>query len=315
MSTSTQRFRDLYKATDSMCSINNQINYNYIVQKKHERWNCLALIWINDTRAFGRNIFADALMHIFTGSYTSLKAWDRADFIDMIEDTIINDDEAMYIWTQTDSFCKAVRYLYKQIFEHKPVNGHYSYEKYQFIKGLSLILTGKNISDVAKKVLSEICYPYNISNLHVYNRTCNNVEKVIATILPHSSSWTRGQMCDMTYICREINMLYNSNISCSSEIEALFQLTEYKQKHQCYLVNIVYANISYPLANAIFGLQTDEMLIGIYNAIITYLEDIVDKNTICNSWIHKVIEPWAYNENHPMYNEARKTIFNTTFAI
>lgn len=315
MSTSTQRFRDLYRATDSMCNINNQINYSSIVQKKHERWNCLALIWTNDIRTFGRNIFADTLIHIFTGRYMSLKALDRANLIDMIENAIINDDEAMYIWTQTDSFCKAIRYVYKQIFGHTPVNEHYSYEKYQFIKGLSQILVGKNISDVAKKVLSKICYPYNISNLHIYNRTCSNIEKVITTILPHSSSWTREQMCNMTYVCSEINKLYNSNISRSNEIEALFQLTKYKQKHKCYLVGIVYANITYPLVNVIFGSQTDEMLISIYNAIITVLKDIVDKNNIFNSWIYKIIESWSNNKNHPMYHEARKAIFDTTFTL
>ena len=243
------RFKNLYSCTREVCTIDPQVSYTSIVQRKAERWDILLDIWQKNSYRVGKNVFLNVLSHIFTGEYLTHKKEKTLRLFLAIEEVLLNDCEAFDAWMPTQAFQSALHAVINKTFLGQ------AFSNFQIAQGMLRLLEGKNIVQFKQtRVARAFCF-LKITDMSILRRRCSDLKEKIKVILPESQHWNENQWANQAFVYTSIANTYD--IDCESVKEYLqdiLELIEFAEDRDVHLRidNVVYADLNYGFMQAIF---------------------------------------------------------------
>lgn len=304
---STERFKKIYDLTMAICKADTEINYRSLVQKKHERWKVLAHIWHTNKKKLSSNIFLNSLGMIFFEYYNPSPNKAINEIIEEVKNAILYDEEALLAWYDTPDFDDAFELLSEKS------ESLYLHEDYQISQGLLRIFYSKYINgceDTQRKI--DLIATLNNFNFNNCKLVVGGFRMIIRSLLPGSMTWSDQQWCSESYICSEINKKYNSQISYVDDVlSVLYDLVSYTPESEINLSNILPSpHISPELVKDIYKDSTDSIVYEIFCRMKKSCDEEQIKELLEDSWMLKIMIPWAHNKSHPYCQSVRKTVFD-----
>lgn len=304
------RFKNLYSCTREVCTIDPQVSYASIVQRKAERWDILLDFWQKNSYRAGKNVFLNVLSHIFTGEYLTHKKEKTLRLFLAIEEVLLNDSEAFDAWVPTKVFQAA---LYAVLI--KKFLGQ-TFAKFQIAQGMLRLLEGKSIANFRQTRVAREFDFLKITNMPILERRCSDLKEKIKVILPESQHWKEDQWANQAFVCTSIANTYD--IDCESVEEYLqdiLELIEFAGDRDVHLRidNVVYADLNYGFMQAIFKDETDSVILYILSDLIPCIRGgWIDETRIGSSWVYSILREWAYDDGHMYHTQAKHLMFNLT---
>ena len=306
-SLSTKRFKNIYRLTKAFCNIDPGINYDSIVQKKLDRWKVLVDIWDANKKKFRYNVFKEPIYCVFYGRISAIPSKKVVALQVEIVDALINDEDAFYVWSQTQRFHYAFRTVMENII--KPKTG-YLHTCYVCSRGLHRLFCDRKVSDKAKFLLHKYTGK-NVSELESYRNEFACVRPMLEELLPQVCTWSDEKCCNIGAICKACNNMYGTKLYYRAEdYDPIFKLQVFKNGARDQYPVYINAKLNYNVANAVFGQDTDAALNDIFQDAYNNLNASPGQGQLINSWIFDIVNTWAHDKTHPYHDLVKKPVFD-----
>ena len=310
VSPSTIRFNKLFRITESICDIDNSINYNSVVQKKHDRWKILVDIWASNRRKFGANIFSRPFSYIFAGYPITTKSKKLTSLLEEIKLTLLYDAEALLSWAETDIFFDAL----------SNVNGittvRAEFSEFQRAQGILRLFYNNQIISRRRNhgnIKLRLPYHYRKSFIECKN-ICRNFKTKIITLLPSATSWAEEQWCNNDFVCKAINQVHNTNYTeLALDLDTILMLFLFRSGGDvCPHELLTERSVSYSMVKAIFSDDADLVVYGLFCQSIELLSEPAFINRyLVNSWLFDIVLEWVNDKKHPYRDKVKKLVFDS----